>query len=86
MLIKRVKNAYLFPNGNLAACNIEGHQIPELQGQYSIEIHKRILLEALDDCEFKGFHLLPNGFVRTAEDWARFFRDKNKSYKEIKEL
>lgn len=86
MLIKRVKNTSLFTNGNLAVFDIDGQQIPELQGQYSIEKHKRIMLEALNDCDFEGFHVLPSEFVKTAEDWSEYFRDKNMSYKEIKEL
>ena len=32
MLTKRIKNAYLFQNGNLAVFGFDGQQIPELQG------------------------------------------------------
>lgn len=66
-LKKRVQNAYLFENGNLAAFDSAGKQIGELQGAYSIKKHKRILLEAMDDCEFQGFNILPKGFIRHAE-------------------
>lgn len=84
-LIKRVKNVYLFPNGNLAAFDLTGEQIPELQGTYSIEKHKRILLEADDWCKFEGFHILPIGFIQHAID-VNYFREKNMSWEEIKEL
>lgn len=47
-LIKRVANAYLFPNGMLAVCDAAGQQIGELQGAYSIEKHKQIALESLN--------------------------------------
>lgn len=84
-LVKRITSAYLFSNGNLVVCDKDG-QIPELQGPYSIELHKRILLEATDNCEFRGFSALPNGFVLHARSWADSFRDKNLSYEEIKQL
>jgi hypothetical protein len=85
-LIKRVHSAYLFPNGNLAACDTMGNQIPELQGAYSIDKHKRILLEASDACMFKGFSVLPPGFIKHAYEWAVFFRERNMSFEEIENL
>lgn len=86
-LKKRVKSAYLFDNGNLAVFDYVGQQIPELQGTYSIDRHKRILLEAMDDCDFKGFYqLLPPGFISHAKDYADYFRDKNLSWNEIAKL
>ena len=85
-LEKRVKNVYLFTNGNLATFNYEDEQVPELQGPYSIDIHKRILLEAIDDCEFKGFHVLPIGFISHAKEWSDYFKGKNLSWDEIKQL
>lgn len=86
MNIKRVKSAFLFDNGNLAACDENGHQIPELQGSYSIEKHQRIVLEATDDCEFKGFNILPFGFRRTVEQYCNYFKERNISWEEIQEL
>lgn len=86
MLIPRVKTAYLFPEGQLAVFDIAGHQIAELQGMYSIEKHKRILLEALPDCAFKGFHQLPQGFTQSVKGWADLFRKKNLSWEEIENL
>ena len=74
-LTKRVKSAFLFPNGMLVACGIDDQQIPELNGPYSINKHKRIILESCDDCEFKGFDILPDGFVRLAND-ILYFRKK----------
>lgn len=85
-LIKRVKDAYLFPNGNLVACDAAGNQISELQDPYSIDKHKRILLEAMDNCEFKGFGILPAGFQTSASLWARYFREQNLSFEEIENL
>lgn len=86
MINKRVKTAYLFDNGNLAVCDEKGEQIPELQGQYSIHTHKRILLEAMDSCEYNGFEILPIGFILAARDWANYFRSKNMSLEEINSL
>lgn len=83
---QRVVAAFLFPNGNLAVFDKNGNQIPELQTQYSIETHKRILLEAVDGCEFHGFDILPYGFITAAWDWADYFRKQNMSYEEIKNL
>ena len=85
-LQKRVKSAWLFENGNLAACDIDGQQITELQGAYSIDKHKQILLEATDDCEFHGFHILPEGFIKHSRDYADYFREKNMSMEDIKNL
>lgn len=85
-LQKRVQNAYLFDNGNLAAFDLGGQQIPELQGPYSIGTHKRILLEARDDCKFQGFGILPRGFHKHASDWADYFRERNLSFEEINDL
>ena len=85
-LIKRVQSAYLFPNGNLVAFDAAGEQISELQGAYSIDKHKRILLEAMDTCEFKGFGILPSGFQTSADNWARYFREQNMSVEEIENL
>lgn len=85
-LVKRIQNAYLFPNGNLAVFDINGEQISELQGQYSIETHKRIVLEALDNCNFEGFNALPAGFTKEVKDYVGYFRDKNISWEEIHSL
>lgn len=82
--IKRVQNAYLFPNGNIAAFDENGEQIPELQGPYSIETHYRLLLERLDNCKLEGFNVLPAGFIKHANDKAEYFRDQNLSWEEIK--
>jgi len=85
-LVKRVANTYLFENGNIAAFDFAGQQIAELQGSYSIKNHQRILLEAMDNCKFEGFNILPRGFSKTAKDWAEHFRAQNMSWKEIQDL
>ena len=82
-LIKRVKSVYLFENGNLAVFDRNGEQICELQGLYSLDKHKRIMLEASDDCEFNGFHILPSGFKQTVVLWLTYFADKHLSWEEI---
>lgn len=82
-LKKRIQNAYLFENGNLVIFDSTGSQIGELQGAYSIDKHKRILLEAMDDCKFEGFYILPKGFIKHAED-INHFREKNMSWDDIK--
>lgn len=84
-LVKRITTAYLFENGNLVVFDRGGQQVPELQGPYSIEKHKRIILESIDNCELKGFSILPSGFIGHAND-IKYFRDKNISWDEIQEL
>lgn len=86
MRIQRVKNAYLFENGNIAAFDLSGQQIPELQGAYSIHVHQRLLLEATDDCEFKGFEMVPLGWKKTVNSWFEYFKSKDLSWEEINNL
>jgi hypothetical protein len=85
-LVKRIKNTYLFPNGNLAVFGFDGQQIPELQGAYSIDKHKRILLEAREDCEFSGFDILPIGFIEHAKRFSDYFKERGLSWEEIEEV
>lgn len=85
-LIKRVAAAFLFESGVIAVTDAHGQQIPELQGSYSIEKHKRILLEALPDCELNGFEILPTTFISKATAWANWFRNQNMSYEDIKNI
>lgn len=86
-LIKRVKTAYLFPNnGMLVTIDVNGQQIGELQGAYSIDTHKRILLEAMDNCEFNGFDILPFRFTKHAREWAELWRERNMSMEDIDNL
>lgn len=49
MNMKDVKAVFLFPNGNVAVCDAQGEQIPDLQG-------KRHLIAArlMDDCDLFG--------------------------------
>lgn len=86
MNIKRVANVFLFPTGVLAVCDADGKQIPELQGTYSINKHKRIMLEALPNCEFKGFEILPHGFNQTVLNWYDHFKNQNLSWWQINSL
>lgn len=85
-LIKRVAWVCLFQNGAIAATDMFGEQIPELQGMYSIERHRRILLEALPGCTLQGFEVLPPGFTQSANDWAQYFVGQNMSYEEIQKI
>jgi hypothetical protein len=85
-LKKRIANVYLFPNGNLAVFDLAGQQIPELQGLYSIDKHKRILLEAHEICKYEGFEMIPTGWKETAILWADHFIKQNMSFEEIKEI
>jgi len=50
-----VANVYLFPNGNVATFNHRGHQIAELQGVYSKELHDKIKMYADENTEWNGF-------------------------------
>jgi hypothetical protein len=84
MLTKRVQSAMLFDNGNLAVFDIHGQQISELQGQYSIEKHQRIMVEALDDCKVDGFEILPPGFMMTVHRFVRNLKAGGLSYEEMR--
>lgn len=85
-LIKRAKTVFLFPNGMIACCGQDGEQIAELQGPYSIDLHKRILLESLDDCDIKGFEILPYSFLESVNRWLSNFKGANLSWEEIKAI
>jgi len=85
-LKKTITSAILFLNGGLAVFDIEGKQVGELQGNYSIDKHKRILLEASDNCEFKGFEILPSGFVTNAKIYADYWRKQNMSWEDIQNV
>ncbi len=86
-LVKRIKYAYLFPNigGVINVYDETGSKIPEFTQYYSIDLHRRILLEALDDCDFIGFDILPNGFNIEAQKIIEY-RKQNLSWEEYKEL
>jgi len=84
-VIKRVKKAYLFETGNLSVFDEAGQHIPELEGTYSIDKHKRIFLEAADGFKFDGQHILPFGFMKTAWEWSVYFREKGIPWEEAKE-
>lgn len=84
-ILKRVKKAILFPTGNLSSFDELGKEIPDLSGTYSIEIHKRIYLEACDDLVFEGFQILPDGFALTALGWAIYFKERGILWDEAKE-
>ena len=86
MINKRIKSATLFPNGMIMVFGTDGEQIPELQGAYSLDLHKRILLEAIDNAVIRGFDILPYGFVKHAEDWLEQWNPEGKTWEEIQEL
>jgi hypothetical protein len=84
--IRRAKSVYLFTHGIVATCDYMGEQIPELQGSYSIDLHRRILLEALPDCDFMGFEILPSSFIESVNTWYIYYKDKDLSWDEINNL
>lgn len=86
MINKRIKSSTLFPTGMIATFNMEGEQIGELQGAYSVELHKRILLEASDNAVIRGFDILPHGFVKHAKDFVEYWKTQDKAWEEIQEL
>lgn len=67
---KPIKAAFLFPNGMLAVFDIEGNQVGELQGLYSIEKHQEIIIRRTKDAKMEGFGKLPQGFLLTAYSYA----------------
>ncbi len=86
-LVKRIRYAYLFQNigGVINVYDDNGDKIPEFTQYYSIELHKRIILEALDNCDFSGFDVLPNGFHSEVKKMIEY-RKQNMSWEEYKEL
>ncbi len=81
--MRDIKSVYLFPNGNVASFNIAGEQVPELQGSYSIDLHKKIKLRSVDNCSFSGFGILPHGFNENVNQFIKYWRDKNMTWEEI---
>lgn len=84
MTIKRVTSAFLFENGVLAVFDEAGQQIGELQGLYSIEKHQRIMAEATDNIELKGFEILPAGFKRVVDQMTTYLRQNDISWQELR--
>ncbi len=82
----RISHARLNANGSMIIFDLNGNQIPELQKDYSIENHKRVLLEADDNCLFSGFDILPPSFHKEAKAWSSYYRQRYMSWEEIKEL
>ena len=51
----KVRDAYKFPNNMVAVFNAEGEPMPELQGEYSTELHQSILDASDENTELHGF-------------------------------
>lgn len=86
MEIKRAQKVFLLDNGMIVTFDVKGTQISELQGAYSIDLHKRILLEACQGCTLNGFEILPSGFLQHVNAWFNYWKFKNLSWNEINEL
>jgi len=54
-MIKDVVAAFRFPNNMVAVTDRNGEQIPELQGPYTIELHRLIQARATPQCEWNGY-------------------------------
>jgi hypothetical protein len=66
---------YLFPNGMVVTCDINGNQIPSLQGKYTKELHLTILRRSCANTEWQGF---PKDFPTVWNDYKLCrFRDKD---------
>lgn len=76
----RIKEALLMSNGNLMVTDYEGKQISELQGTYSIETHKRIMLLADNETKFVGFNIIPESFSHVVNEFVLFWNKKGWSY------
>lgn len=50
-----VTSVYRFPNGNVCVFNKEGNQVPDLQGKYNAELHKKIRYYSNEVTNWQGF-------------------------------
>lgn len=75
-----IKEALLMANGNLMVSDKNGKQIAELQGQYSFETHKRILLASDENTKITGFEIIPPSFKREIKDFVSFWKAKGWTY------
>jgi hypothetical protein len=57
---KLATNSFLFPNGMVATTDQNGEQIPELQGEYSIDLHLKIIKRSSKEAILHGFPELKN--------------------------
>lgn len=57
MVSFKVKATYLFPNQMIATFDLNGKQISDLQGKYSIELHEKIIARSNNYTEWYG---MPN--------------------------
>ena len=49
-----VKSVFLFPNNMLAVCGHDGKQIPELQGEFSLDLMRAIKARSDHRTEWNG--------------------------------
>lgn len=53
-----VKASYLFPNWMVTTYGFNGEQIPDLQGEYNIELHQKIIDNSDRKTKMHGFPIL----------------------------
>ena len=76
----QIKEAILMDNGNLLVSDYEGNQIAELQGQYSFETHKRILLASDEKTRISGFDIIPTSFKSEIKSFVDYWKSHGWSY------
>lgn len=79
----QVHYAFLQASGKLTVLDANRQPIPYFSGYYSIQQHKRILLEAAPTCQFLNFDLLPRGFTNTCMDFATYYREQKLTWEQI---
>jgi hypothetical protein len=50
-----VANVYKFSNGMIMTFDGDGNQMPDLQGEYSKELHKEIVDASTNETKWSGF-------------------------------
>jgi len=51
----QVMSTFLFPNGMVITCGWDDKQIPELQGEYTPELHEKIKVNSDARTKWSGF-------------------------------
>jgi hypothetical protein len=86
VMIKKLKKVQLLPDQTIVAFDHDGNPIHELQGKYSVTLHKRVLFESTSDTIIEGFEIIPEEHHEWLNGWANFYKQLNMKWEEINNL